>query len=415
MKLFEPLELAPGLTLPNRIIMAPLTRNRASEGGVPNAMMADYYAQRASYGLLISEATPVNTAGHGYPATPGIHTDEQVEGWKKVTDAVHAAGGRIFLQLWHCGRISHHSYQPGKKAPPAPSPIPAKNAEIWKPDWSPVKDPVRPREMSPDEIDFTIADYRQATKNAKAAGFDGVEVHGANGYLINQFLTTGTNNRRDSYGGSIENRARFLFEVLDAVTTEWPDRTGLRLSPAGTFNDIEDQNREALYTHVIEKLKDYELTYLHIVEPRMFEDHDLTTYGLPLSTKTWRSHFDGTLISSGGHLRDSANILLNHAQADLIAFGRLAISNPDLPERLAAAECALNEYQRETFYGGGPEGYTDYPTLSESVSQPSQPAEASEDAGRPDTPAIAENEPPSSEPDDSSTSPSEREQGLPQD
>lgn len=376
MKLFEPLQLAPGLTLPNRIVMAPLTRNRASDGNVPNELMAQYYAQRASMGLLISEATPVNAAGHGYPATPGIHTEEQIEGWKLVTKAVHEAGGRIFLQLWHCGRISHHDYQPNRKAPPAPSPIAAKNAEIWKPDWSPVEQPVKPREMTTDEIDFTIADYRQATRNAKEAGFDGVEVHGANGYLVNQFLTSGTNQRRDSYGGSIENRARFLFEVLDAVTTEWPERTGLRLSPSGTFNDIDDSDREALYSYVIDRLKDYELAYLHIVEPRMFEDHDLSTYDLPLSSKIWRQHFEGTLISSGGHLRDSANMLLNHAQADLIAFGRLAISNPDLAERLSKTECPLNDYNRETFYGGGAEGYIDYPKL-ESPHQSSPPSNPS--------------------------------------
>ena len=364
MKLFQPLDLAPGLTLPNRIVMAPLTRNRAGEGNVPTSLMAEYYRQRASFGLIISEASPVNVAGHGYPSTPGIHTPEQVAGWREITDAVHEAGGRIFCQLWHCGRISHPRYQLKGKFPPSASPIAAKGVEIWKPDWTPVENLVKPRQMSADEIDFTVADYRTATRNAREAGFDGVEVHAANGYLINQFLTNGTNKRKDEYGGSVENRARFLFEILDAVTTEWPERVALRLSPSGTFNDIEDTNREELYTQVITKLNEYDLTYLHLVEPRMFEDYDLSTYGLPLSSKTFRPHFNGTLISSGGHLAESGNVLLNHAQADLIAFGRLAISNPDLPRRLELG-APLNEYNRESFYGGTEVGYTDYPTLEQ--------------------------------------------------
>ena len=364
MKLFQPLDLAPGLTLPNRTVMAPLTRDRAGEGNVPTPLMAEYYRQRASFGLIISEATPVNEAGHGYPSTPGIHTPEQVEGWKLVTDAVHEAGGKIFCQLWHCGRISHPTYQPKGKFPPSASPIAAKGVEIWKPDWSPVESLVKPRQMSRDEIDFTVADYRQATTNAREAGFDGVEIHGANGYLINQFLTNGSNKRKDEYGGSIENRSRFLFEILDAVTTEWPERVALRLSPSGTFNDIEDTNREDLYTQVISRLNEYELAYLHLVEPRMFEEYDISSYDLPLSTKTFRPHFKRTLISSGGHLAESANVLLNHAQADLIAFGRLAISNPDLPRRLEEGS-HLNEYDRATFYGGTEVGYTDYPTLDQ--------------------------------------------------
>lgn len=389
MKLFEPLELAPGLTLPNRVVMAPLTRDRAGEGNVPTDLMVEYYRQRASFGLIITEATPVNQAGHGYPATPGIHTPEQIEGWKKITAAVHEAGGRIFCQLWHCGRISHPAYQPKGKFPPAPSPIGARKAEIWKPDWTPVKNVVKPRQLSPDEIDFTIEDYRKATRAAREAGFDGVEVHGANGYLINQFLAENCNKRKDEYGGSIENRARFLFEVLDAVTTEWPERVGLRLSPPGTFNDIDASKSDKLYTHVIEKLNEYDLTYLHLVEPRMFGDYDLSIYDLPLSSKTWRPLFKGTLISSGGHLKESATVLLNHAQADLIAFGRLAISNPDLPRRFEI-DSPLTDYDRETFYGGDEKGYTDYPTLEQVEADPSlkkpylhereEPAEAEAEA-----------------------------------
>lgn len=366
MKLFEPLELAPNLTLPNRIVMAPLTRNRADENHVPSEMMVEYYRQRASFGLLISEATPVSQAGHGYPSTPGIYTDEQVAGWQKVTQAVHEGGGRIFCQLWHCGRISHPAYQENGRFPLSASPIAAKGADIYKPDWTKVEKLVKPREMTLDDIDFTIADFRNATRNAREAGFDGIEIHGANGYLINQFLTNGSNKRKDEYGGSIENRARFLFEILDAVTTEWPERAALRLSPSGTFNDIEDTQRENLYRHVIERLNEYELAYLHLVEPRMFEDYDLATYDLPLSSKTWRPVFNGTLISSGGHLRESGNVLLNHAQADLIAYGRLAISNPDLPHRFEA-DAPLNDYDRESFYGGTEAGYIDYPTLEEAT------------------------------------------------
>ncbi|MDP0489629.1 MAG: alkene reductase [Verrucomicrobiota bacterium JB023] len=375
MKLLQPLELAPGLVLPNRMVMAPLTRNRASQGDVPNELMAEYYRQRASFGLIISEATPVNRAGHGYPSTPGIYTSQQIEGWKAVTDAVHEAGGRIFAQLWHCGRISHPAYQPDGRQPPSASPIAARGADIWKPDWTKVENLIKPRELSSDEIDFTINDFRLATRAARDAGFDGVEIHGANGYLINQFLTNGSNKRSDEYGGSIPNRARFLFELLDAVTTEWPERVGLRLSPSGSFNDIEDSNRDKLFHYVIEKLNEYDLTYLHIVEPRMFEDQDMAIYGEPLSTKTWRSVFKGTLISSGSHSKDSGNVLLNHAQADLIAYGRLAISNPDLPHRFEL-DAPLTDYNRETFYGGGAEGYTDYPTLAQSDASPAPEPEA---------------------------------------
>ncbi|MEM9080173.1 MAG: alkene reductase [Verrucomicrobiota bacterium] len=387
MKLLEPLELAPGLTLPNRIVMAPLTRNRAAEGNLPSDLMAEYYRQRASFGLIITEATPVNPSGHGYPSTPGIHTPEQVAGWKAVTDAVHQAGGRIFCQLWHCGRISHNTYQPDKKAPPSASPIAAKDAQIWKPDWSPVENPVKPREMSRDEIDWTVADFRTATKNARDAGFDGVEIHAANGYLINQFLTDGSNKRRDEYGGSIANRARFLCEVLDAATTEWPERVALRLSPSGDFNDISDSNREALYEYVVNRINEYELAYLHIVEPRMFtEDYDLGIYDLPLSTKTWRPHFKGTLISSGAHQAESGNILLRHAQADLVAYGRLAISNPDLPLRFEQG-APLNDYDRDTFYGGDSKGYTDYPFLTDQPTpQPQEKPTPQEDPTQPEDP-----------------------------
>ena len=368
MKLFQPLPLAPGLELPNRVVMAPLTRNRAGEGNVPTDLMVEHYRQRASFGLIISEATPVNPEGHGYPSTPGIYTEEHIAGWRKVTDAVHEAGGRIFCQLWHCGRISHPSYQPNGKFPLAPSPIGARETQITTADWQPVTSIVKPREMTRDDIDFTVNDFRKATANAREAGFDGVEIHGANGYLINQFLASNSNRRQDEYGGSPENRARFLFEVLDAATTLWPGRVGLRLSPSGG-SDIDPSDAEPLYEHVLERLNSFDLTYLHLVEPRMFSEYSLSTYGEKLSSKTWRPHFKGTIISCGGHEKESANVLLNHAQADLIAFGRYAISNPDLPARLEQ-DIPLNPYDRDTFYGGDATGYTDYPTLEQAPPPP---------------------------------------------
>lgn len=351
-----------GLTLENRLVMAPLTRNRAGEGLVPTELMATYYEQRASFGLIVTEATPVMPAGHGYPSTPGLYTPEQVAGWKTVIERVHAKGGAVFCQLWHCGRISHSDYQPARQAPPSSSAVAAHGAEIWKPDWSPVEEPVTPREMDTAEIAQTVDAYRQATLNAQEAGFDGIEIHSANGYLINQFLVDGVNQRSDEYGGSIENRSRFLFDILDTVTEVWPGRVGLRLSPSGTFNDIDDSDRKALYTHVITRLNDYDLAYLHIVEPRMFADHDPAIYSEPLSTADWRPLFKGPLISSGGHLRESADALIESGQAELIAFGRLAIANPDLAERFAV-DAPLNDYDRDTFYGGTEVGYTDYPFL----------------------------------------------------
>lgn len=350
------------LELRNRLVMAPLTRNRAGTGNVPTDLMATYYEQRASFGLVITEATPVSETGHGYPSTPGIYTADQLTGWKEVTSRVHAKGGAIFSQLWHVGRISHADYQPNGKAPLSSSAVAAQGAEIWKPDWSPVEGPVTPREMTTAEIKQTIEDFRQATLNAIAAGFDGVEIHAANGYLINQFLVDGVNQREDEYGGSIENRSRLLFEILAAATDAWPGRVALRLSPSGEFNDITDSDRAALYTRVIKRLNDYDLAYLHIVEPRMFADHSLDTYTDSLSTKDWRPLYQGTLISSGGHLAASANKVIADGQADLVAFGRLALSNPDLAERFETG-APLNDYDRDTFYGGTEKGYTDYPFL----------------------------------------------------
>ncbi|MFD2160249.1 alkene reductase [Rubritalea tangerina] len=352
------------LTLKNRIIMAPLTRLRAGDGNAPTPLNAQYYGQRASFGLIISEATPVMPEGHGYPQTPGIYTPKQIAAWKTVTQAVHNKNGRIFCQLWHCGRISHNAYQPNNQTPPAPSPVNPHIKVMHPNDWHEM-DSNTPHAMTQDEIHTTIKAFKQAVENAKEAGFDGVEIHGANGYLINQFLIQGVNTRQDQYGGSIENRARFLFEVLDATVPLWPGRVGLRLSPPTDYKEIESNNlddRAQLFSHVIKKLNDYQLAYLHLVEPRMYEDHDPNTYSLPLSSQDFRPLYNGTLISAGGHTKESAETLINSGQADLIAFGRDAIANPDLPERLAKS-APLNAYNRDTFYGGDATGYTDYPSL----------------------------------------------------
>jgi N-ethylmaleimide reductase len=344
--------------LPNRMVMAPLTRNRAGDGFVPGELNATYYAQRASAGLIVTEASQVTPFGIGYPATPGIYSPEQVAGWRKVTDAVHAKGGLIFLQLWHVGRISHPSLQPGGVLPVAPSAIaPQGMASTYEGE----KPFVTPRALEANEIPEIIDQYRQGAANALAAGFDGVEIHGANGYLIDQFLQDGSNQRTDECGGSIENRARFLMEVVEAVVGVWgSDRVGLRLSPNGTFNDMHDSNSEALFNYVVDALNRFNLAYLHLVEPRWDAPGDEPA---ELGTQHFRSIYHGTLISAGGYDRDKGNAVLAAGDADLIAYGRWFISNPDLPERFAQ-DAPLNPYDRSTFYGGTEKGYTDYPSLS---------------------------------------------------
>ncbi|MBE9178286.1 alkene reductase [Oculatella sp. LEGE 06141] len=345
--------------LPNRLIMAPLTRNRAGEGNVPGALNATYYEQRASAGLIISEATQVSPQGMGYPSTPGIHSPEQVEGWKLVTRAVHDRGGRIFLQLWHVGRISHPSLQPNGELPVAPSAIaPAGNASTYEGE----KPFVTPRALETEEIPGIVEDYRRAAENALAAGFDGVEIHSANGYLLDQFLQDSTNQRTDRYGGSIENRARFLLEVTEAVVGVWGgDRVGIRLSPNGVFNDMSDSNPEALFTYVINELNRFNLVYLHLIEPRWDGSGNMNG-SRDLGSQYFRSIFKNTIISAGGHDRQSGDEVLAKGYADLVAYGRLFISNPDLPKRFAA-NAELNLYDRSTFYGGSEHGYTDYPSL----------------------------------------------------
>ncbi|MBW4658320.1 MAG: alkene reductase [Drouetiella hepatica Uher 2000/2452] len=357
--LFSPVKLG-RYELSNRIVMAPLTRNRAGDGNVPRELNAEYYAQRASAGLIVAEATQISPQGLGYPLTPGIHSAEQIAGWKLVTAAVHAKGGRIFLQLWHVGRISHPSLQPNGELPVAPSAIAPQGMASTFTGEQPF---VTPRALELDEIPGIIEDYRQAAENALAAGFDGIEVHGANGYLLDQFLQDGSNHRTDAYGGSIENRARLLLEVMEAVVGVWgSDRVGVRLSPGGTFNDMADSNPTALFSYVIEALNRFDLAYLHLVEPRWVSDTPETDLAA-LTTSAFRPIYSGTLIAAGGFDRDQGNAVIAEGKADLVAYGRLYISNPDLPERFAS-NASLNPYDRSSFYGGDERGYTDYPTLA---------------------------------------------------
>ncbi len=361
-KLFEPLTIG-SLTLPNRIIMAPLTRMRAKQpGNIPQELNAEYYAQRASAGLIISEATQVSQQGQGYPSTPGIHSPEQVEGWKIVTDAVHQAGGRIFLQLWHVGRISHSSHQPHDSLPVAPSAIAAENSGTYTADWQ--ETPILvPRALETNEIPGIVADYKAGAENAKAAGFDGVEVHGANGYLLDQFLQDGSNTRTDHYGGSVENRSRLLLEVVDAVIDVWGnDRVGVRLSPFNVFNGMKDSDPVKLFTYVLRELDVRGIAFIDLIEPRaaLSSTQDHNVEDTPQAASLFRDVIHHTvLISAGGHTPDSAHEYIDDNLADAIAFGRHYISNPDLSERIRQAN-PLTPYDRATFYGGDQKGYTDY-------------------------------------------------------
>ena len=348
--LFDPIRIG-AWNLRNRIIMAPLTRCRCSEGRVPNALMADYYRQRASAGLIISEATSVNAMGVGYPDTPGIWSDEQVEGWKLVTNAVHEAGGTIVLQLWHVGRISDPLYLDGE-LPVAPSAIAARgHISLVRPK----KEFVTPREVRLEEIPGIIADYRQGAANAKAAGFDGVELHGANGYLLDQFLQDSTNQRTDEYGGPIENRARLMFEAVDAAISVWgADRVGLHIAPRGDAHDMGDSDPAATFGHVAREAAARKIAFIcareSLDEPRQG----------PMIKKT----FGGVFIANQKLTKETATRLLENGEADAAAFGQLYIANPDLPLRLAK-DAPLNMPDPETFYAQGSEGYTDYPFLAE--------------------------------------------------
>ena len=355
MDLFSPIQIGK-LNLKNRVIMAPLTRCRSVEENVPNDLMATYYAQRASAGLIISEATQISTQGIGYPCTPGIHTQAQVEGWKKITKAVHDKDGVIFLQLWHVGRISHSAYH-GGALPVAPSAI-KPSGEVYT--FEGMKEYETPRALEIDEIKEIVKDYARAAKNAIEAGFDGVEIHGANGYLIDEFLRDGTNIREDAYGGNIENRSRFLFEVIEAVTAEiGEDKTGLRLSPSGTFNDMTDSDPQTHFTYVCEKLNDYGLAYLHIVDAL---EGDIRHGANVVELSTLRDAYKGVLITCGGYDKQRGNTVIEDHQADAVAYGTLFISNPDLPERFKI-NADLNEPDTNTFYTQDEKGYTDYPTV----------------------------------------------------
>lgn len=364
--LFDPYPLG-SLTLSSRIVMAPLTRCRAGQpGNVPTALNAEYYRQRASAGLIISEATQICQAGQGYPATPGIHTAEQIAGWRRVTDAVHSAGGKMFMQLWHVGRISHPAYQPDHGLPVAPSALAADGKVRFIDAQGQIAEaPLpTPRALALDELPGLVQQYAAAARNAQAAGCDGVEVHGANGYLLDQFLNSRSNHRTDAYGGSVQNRARLLLEVVQAVCAVWgAERVGVRLSPLGDFNDVGDDNPAETFGYVAERLNELGLAYLHLVEPGNAGSAPFSAVpGSDAIMALLREKFRGTLLVCGGYDRDRADAALAQGRADLIGFGRLFIANPDLPARLRL-RAPLNAPNPATFYGGGEAGYVDYPTL----------------------------------------------------
>jgi N-ethylmaleimide reductase len=354
-KLFDPYKLG-AITLTNRAVMAPLTRNRAVAGFVPNPLAIEYYGQRASAGLLITEASQVSQQGQGYQDTPGIYTKEQVAGWRKVTDRVHERGGHIYIQLWHVGRISHTSLQQNDGAPVAPSAIRAKGKTFVGGTFVDVSEP---RALELGEIPGIIDSFKRASANAIEAGFDGVEIHGANGYLLDQFAKDGTNKRTDAYGGSIENRARLMIEVSKAVAAEvGADRTGIRLSPVTPANDVSDSNPQPLFDHIVDQLNALKLVYIHVIEGATGGPRDIA----PFDYDSLRKRFSGTYIANNGYDFKLATEVLEKNKADLIAFGKLFISNPDLVERLKLG-APLNDFDKATFYGGGAKGYTDYPVL----------------------------------------------------
>ena len=350
--LFQPLR-AGALLLPNRIVMAPLTRCRASAGRVPNKLMADYYAQRASFGLILSEATAISPMGVGYPDTPGIWSAEQIKGWQHITRAVHDAGGLMVLQLWHVGRISDPVYLNGHQ-PVAPSAIqPEGHVSLLRP----LKPYVTPRALETTEIPVIVEDYRKGAENAKAAGFDGVEIHSANGYLIDQFLQDGSNHRTDEYGGTVENRTRFLLEITDAIISVWgADRMGVHLAPRGDSHSMGDSNPVALFTHIASELGKREIAFLCARE-----SHEKSALGPAL-----KAAFGGVFIANEGFTADSAREAITSGSADAVAFGKPAIANPNLAERIRHG-APWNPPDTQTFYGGDEKGYLDYPVWEEDV------------------------------------------------
>lgn len=368
--LFDPLN-AGALKLANRIVMAPLTRNR-SPNAVPLPMTARYYRQRAGAGLIISEAVAISHQGQGYAAVPGLYTQEQINAWREVVRGVHEDGGLIVAQIWHVGRISHTSLQPNGQAPVAPSAITAasKTYLIDAQGNGEFVSTSEPRELHIDEIPGIVDDFRKAARAAREAGFDGIELHAANGYLIDQFLRSGSNQRTDAYGGSIENRVRFLEEVVAAVTQEiGADRTGIRISPVTPANDAQDPNPQPLFQHVVERLAPYGLAYVHVVEgatggDRSYQQGDQSFDYAALHAAYVNAGGKAAWVVNNGYDKASAEAAIVSGHADLVAFGRPFLANPDLVERLRT-NAPLNEPDRSTFYGGGERGYTDYPTLAE--------------------------------------------------
>jgi len=348
--LFTPVRVG-RYTLSNRMVMAPMTRSRAGDDGVPSELAITYYSQRASAGLIITECAYVSPMGKGYVRTPGIQSAAQVAAWKKVADAVHAQGGQIFMQLWHTGRISHPSLLPGNAAPVAPSAIkPA--GQTWTPTGP--QDFVTPRALELEEIAAIVADFRNATRRALEAGFDGVELHAASGYLPEQFLSSGTNQRQDQYGGSVEKRARFLLEVLDAMVAEaGGDRVGVKIAPEMHFNDIVDANPQETYTYLVEQLRGLNPAYLHVALFGAKVDYHALL----------RPRFNGAYLIGGGLDQKSAEAALADGRADATVFGNAFLANPDLPERFRQG-APLNTPDQSTFYSPGAQGYTDYPFLS---------------------------------------------------
>ncbi|MFP4467860.1 MAG: alkene reductase [Bacteroidales bacterium] len=354
--LFEPYQIGE-VTLSNRVVMAPMTRRRATEPSLKaNDLIAEYYLQRASAGLIIAEGSQISPQAFGYTGTPGCYTSEQVEGWRLVTEKVHDAGGKIFLQLWHVGPYSHPLLQPEQKAPVAASSV-CPQGEVLTPEGRLPYESSRP--ISDPEIRNAIRDFGLAAKNAMEAGFDGVEIHGAHAYLIDQFIMDGTNHRTDEYGGTVENRARFLFEVIDEVLKHAPaSRTGLRLSPRSVKPGMADSQPEQTYGYIIGRLNQYQLAYLHLSE--MMTPEERLSGRKKSIVPYYRNIYNGTLVSCGGHSGESARQMLDQGYADLIAFGKPFISNPDLVRRLKE-ELPLAEPDKDTFYHGGPKGFVDYP------------------------------------------------------
>jgi len=355
-RLFEALSLG-GLALKNRIVMAPMTRTRADEGAVPNKLMVEYYGQRSNAGLIITECTAISSTANAYYGAPGVFTDKQVEGWKQVTDAVHRNGGLIFLQIWHAGRASHSLFQPDKHPPIAPSALLIENDQIHTPEGK--KDFETPRALEASEIPGIVADFQSASKRAQEAGFDGVEVHGANGYLIDQFLQSRSNQRTDEYGGSVEKRTRFLLEVTKAVASEWPaGRVGVRLSPNSPFNGMGAADLHEQFSHVLRELARFDLAYVHLVDASFGPFHG---QGTPFNIADARKHYPGRLIVNFGYTEATAEAALAAGNADLVSFGRPFISNPDFADRVKNGWPLAPEPSMAVWYGRTAEGYTDFP------------------------------------------------------